>query len=308
LPCRAGITFDAATYKNNNAGDIAVAFQHTCAGSQRLLVFSITLATTTSGVSAASYGGYTMTFLRADSETTNVRAETWTLVNPPLGSNTLAVTLTAASVAEMGCLSLNGVDTTAPLGTSGAVAQANSSVSLTLATANNNSWLVGILSQQGSPSFTAGAGINQQWGPLYNPSCGATGFTMPTTTAGLYTMSFSISAFSSVVVQAAEIVAAPTATPALPGQPGGRVVPDPFTPALSQNNLAQFSLSAGHGAGSLRLVDLNRRQVRRFDFAANDPVFWDGKDDQGNLVHSGVYVYLLRAGDFVRKGTVTVLR
>jgi hypothetical protein len=309
VPGRAAISFDAGTYKNNNAGALSVSFQHTCTGTQGILVFSITLVTTTAGVAQASYGGVPLALARSDAETTNVKAETWYLANPPTGANTLSITLTAATVGEMGCLSLNGVDTASPLGTAGAVALATSAPSLSLATQFNNSWLVGILAQQGAHSSVPGTGINIQWGPLYTAECGATGFTMPTTAAGIYSPGFSISSPSSVVLQAVEIKAAlspgPTPTPA---PAADTAAPNPFTPDQASNNLVLFSLPSSHEAGSLVLVDLKRRAARKIEFGAGSQVAWDGKNDKGEMVHGGVYVYVLRAGDLTRKGTVTVLR
>lgn len=44
------------------------------------------------------------------------------------------------------------------------------------------------------------------------------------------------------------------------------------------------------------------------DFAAGVDVQWDGKDNDGMVVLSGVYLYLLESDGTVRRGTVTVMR
>ena len=96
----------------------------------------------------------------------------------------------------------------------------------------------------------------------------------------------------------------PTSTP-----PAGiKVWPNPFTPLLPTNNVTHFLLPANHGAGRLLIADLKRKLVRSFDFEAFAGVQWDGKDNGGNVVSSGLYLYLLESDGTVRRGTVTVMR
>jgi hypothetical protein len=96
----------------------------------------------------------------------------------------------------------------------------------------------------------------------------------------------------------------PTSTP-----PAGiKVWPNPFTPQLPTNNVTHFLLPANHGAGRLLIADLKRKLVRSFDFGALADVQWDGKDNAGNIVSSGVYLYLSESDGTVRRGTVTVMR
>ncbi|HJT25704.1 MAG TPA: hypothetical protein VJ873_14100, partial [bacterium] len=90
--------------------------------------------------------------------------------------------------------------------------------------------------------------------------------------------------------------------------PGRFVWPNPFTPQLPTDNTAHFNLPSGHGAGKFLIADLKRRKVRSVDFSAGQDAAWDGRDDDGNLVASGVYLYLLESDGTVHRGTVTVLR
>lgn len=96
----------------------------------------------------------------------------------------------------------------------------------------------------------------------------------------------------------------PTPTPT----PGLKVWPNPFTPQLPSNNTAHFSLPSSHGSGSVLIADLWRRQVRSVHFQAGVDVQWDGRDNNGNIVTSGVYLYLLESDGGVSRGTVTVMR
>ncbi|RPH92756.1 MAG: T9SS C-terminal target domain-containing protein [Calditrichaeota bacterium] len=63
-----------------------------------------------------------------------------------------------------------------------------------------------------------------------------------------------------------------------------------------------FQLPDGtSGEFSLILYDMLGRQVRSLMKGAAEPGYysyhWDGRDDNGTLVGSGVYIYFLRAGD-----------
>ncbi len=86
------------------------------------------------------------------------------------------------------------------------------------------------------------------------------------------------------------------------------VSPNPFTPGLSSNNQAYFNLSPYHGPGHLVIADLRRRKIRSIDFQASQQVIWDGRDDSGNLVPPGVYVFILQSDGAVHRSTVTVMR
>ena len=86
------------------------------------------------------------------------------------------------------------------------------------------------------------------------------------------------------------------------------VSPNPFTPGITPNDQAVFNLSPLHGAGKLVITDLRRRKVRSIDFTASQLVEWDGRDDAGDFVRSGVYVFLLQVDGIFKRSTVTVMR
>ncbi len=102
----------------------------------------------------------------------------------------------------------------------------------------------------------------------------------------------------------------PTETPTITATPppGVKVWPNPFTPLLPTNTITHFFLPANHGAGQLLIADLKRKLVRSLDFGAVVDVQWDGKDNGGNVVPSGVYLYLLESSGTVQRGTITVMR
>jgi len=83
--------------------------------------------------------------------------------------------------------------------------------------------------------------------------------------------------------------------------------PNPFNPATS----IPFSLA---GSGSVRLVihDALGRTVRTLvngpRAAGKHTVVWDGRDDSGREVSSGVYICRMRAGTFEKSIKMTFMR
>lgn len=86
------------------------------------------------------------------------------------------------------------------------------------------------------------------------------------------------------------------------------VSPNPFTPGVLPNNEAYFNLSPYHGPGQMVIADLRRRKIRSIDFQASQQLMWDGRDDSGNLVPPGVYVFILQVDGAIHRSTVTVMR
>ena len=86
------------------------------------------------------------------------------------------------------------------------------------------------------------------------------------------------------------------------------VSPNPFTPGTPPNDQAHFNLSPYHGPGHLVITDLRRRKIRSIDFQASQLLTWDGRNDSGNFVPPGVYVFILQADGAVHRSTVTVMR
>jgi hypothetical protein len=86
------------------------------------------------------------------------------------------------------------------------------------------------------------------------------------------------------------------------------VSPNPFTPGHPPNDLARFNLNPYHGPGHLVVTDLRRRKIRSIDFQASQVVSWDGRNDAGNGVSPGVYVFILQVDGVVHRSSVTVMR
>ena len=86
-------------------------------------------------------------------------------------------------------------------------------------------------------------------------------------------------------------------------------VPNPFNPATT------ISYSVPEGTlvkVTLKVYDIRGRLVRTLVDEVREPgsytVFWDGKDDNGWHVSSGVYLYRMRSGDFLQTRKMVLLK
>jgi hypothetical protein len=85
-------------------------------------------------------------------------------------------------------------------------------------------------------------------------------------------------------------------------------VPNPFNPSTA----IRFDLPSS-GAVHLTVFDVAGRPVRRLLADSDQPagqhqVTWDGRDDQGTLVASGIYFYQIAANDFRATRRMTLLK
>ena len=103
---------------------------------------------------------------------------------------------------------------------------------------------------------------------------------------------------------------------------GGKPAPEPRLPkaaGLSQNFPNPFNPSTvisfrlqRPGRAELDVFDSRGRLVRSlyrgFAPAGEQSVFWDGKNDRGNQLSSGVYFYRMKAGDFVQTRKMVLIK
>ena len=85
------------------------------------------------------------------------------------------------------------------------------------------------------------------------------------------------------------------------------VYPNPYRGDTHKDN--QVTLSRLPSQATLRLYTLDGRLVRSID--KNDMfnyVNWDLANNRGRAVASGVYLYIIKSGNAVRKGKIVVLR
>ena len=69
---------------------------------------------------------------------------------------------------------------------------------------------------------------------------------------------------------------------------------------------------ADHGNVKIVIYDMLGLIVRTFEDKEYTPgryiINWDGKDNSGSYVSSGIYIYRMKAGDFVGHKKMTLIR
>ena len=60
----------------------------------------------------------------------------------------------------------------------------------------------------------------------------------------------------------------------------------------------------------IKIVTVSGKLVREFSSPGGRTAFWDGRDDDGNLVNSGIYIVIAfdQEGNSVETGKIAVLR
>jgi hypothetical protein len=88
--------------------------------------------------------------------------------------------------------------------------------------------------------------------------------------------------------------------------------PNPFRPAADQNAQIPFELNHTSPVTRLSIYAVDGTVVRLFDLGARSArrysQRWDGTNDEGVLVSSGVYHYVLEAAGQVRRGSLALIR
>jgi len=89
----------------------------------------------------------------------------------------------------------------------------------------------------------------------------------------------------------------------------GQNAPNPFNPSTT----ISYSVPEGQTVqATLKVYDLRGRLVRTLVDAECQPgnysVFWDGRDEKGQQLSSGVYLYRMRAGDFTQTRKMVLLK
>ncbi|MBM3213756.1 hypothetical protein FJZ36_02425 [Candidatus Poribacteria bacterium] len=87
--------------------------------------------------------------------------------------------------------------------------------------------------------------------------------------------------------------------------------PNPFTPLgnapFNRVTFPTRALGDAEGDMVVTLFDLHGRKVRQLDPSPQDTQ-WDGRDESGELLPGGIYVYQIEIGGQVRIGTIVLVR
>jgi len=169
------IAFDALTQTTNGGGVSSQNFNHTITGSAPILFVAVAIDRNggTGGgdqtVSGITWNSVSLSKIDAsnyaqnDTQNTWDRIELWYLKSPATGALSGTVTFTGNTKCCIAAYSYTGVDSTSPIGTVATPTTGASNPSISLTTANNNSWVTSATSTFGdtltSPSDTSRANI-----------------------------------------------------------------------------------------------------------------------------------------------------
>ena len=155
------ITLDAASSSISSVNETSRSWSHTVGTSSGRRVLFVTFSTGGSLTSATSvtYGGTTMTSALSITDATyNLRAQIFYLINPPTGSNTVAVSWTTSAGGVFSAMSLYGVSHANPIfsTTTQTVTTGNSSLTVSV---NPGCWALDAVAVENTDeTLTVGAG------------------------------------------------------------------------------------------------------------------------------------------------------
>lgn len=180
------IAFDATSHANE-AFSSPLAWNHTCTGSNLVLVVSVTFVGTATSI-ATTYNGVSMTLIdTATTGTTN--SLLYYLLNPSTGINSISCSFSGTPDIYGGAVSLTGVSAldahNKSIGTTNAV-------TTSVTTVSDNTWIVdGMTGSQGA-TVTVGGSQTQRQKTLYVASTTIFGMSTrgPVTPAGSTAMSW----------------------------------------------------------------------------------------------------------------------
>lgn len=188
-----GVAFDAISNSGYQSPSGSYSWSHTCSGNSRLLAVDVELlsvpGTTVSGI---AYNSVAMSFIGAKSTVSGAgRVESWRLVAPSSGSNTIAVTLSASVASSGTAVSYSGVQQSSPTeayNSSQATNVGSADATVTITSVTNDSWFhaacatddASITANQTSRNNVTGAlgsGANEDTGPLATAGAQAMSYT-----------------------------------------------------------------------------------------------------------------------------------
>lgn len=193
FPAAVGIVYDASSNSGYQTAASSYSWSHTCTGSNRGLAVDISLlsvpGTTVSGI---TYNGIALSFVGAKSTVSGAgRVEQWFLANPASGTNTIAVTLSAAVGSAGTAVSYTGVHQTSPTEAFNSAQATNvgaTDATVSITTVAVNDWVHGAIAtsdtaitanqtSRNNVTGAAGSGANEDTGPIASPGATTISYT-----------------------------------------------------------------------------------------------------------------------------------
>src|SRR6266702_1460528 len=153
------IGFDAVSNSGYQTASASYSWNHTTNGANRYLEVDIAmLSVAGSSVTSITYGGVAMTFLGAKASASGaVSIEMWGLINPTIGTNSIAVTLSTGLDSIGSAISLDGVHQVSPTEGFNSASATNIGAAdaiVNVTTVADNDWVIGAVASSDT-SITA---------------------------------------------------------------------------------------------------------------------------------------------------------
>ena len=162
---RAVIALDARTV--NVGSGVTFTFPHTVGvGVNRVMIVGVSVFNSNKTVTSITYAGQPLTrvgFLDGGSGSDDRRMEMWRLVNPPMGTANVVMTMSSSAKVVAGVASFFGVNTAAPHGTFASNEGKTNLATLVVPSAAGELVIDCMAVQGNAASATVGAGQTQLW-------------------------------------------------------------------------------------------------------------------------------------------------
>src|SRR3990167_8066727 len=208
------IAFDAAsTAASDFPEDTSFTWNHTCTGSNLILVVGISWFDNTT-ISSITYAGNSLTNIRQDDNGTTIHSALYYILDPSTGSNAIVITFSGNTDARGGAISLTGVQQSSQPDANNGANGSDTTQTVDVTTVADNCWVIDCCSSgSGTISFSPGAGQTERWDGadgLGTQGRGTGSHEGPKTPAGAVTMSHTTSIFTvDYAISAASFVPAP---------------------------------------------------------------------------------------------------
>lgn len=165
LNAGAAILIDSSSSANTGSvKSSSLTWIHTVSGSDRILIVGVSINGNTT-VSTITYRGQNLTRLATVNQGIQARASLWYLLNPPTGSGSIIVTMSASASFVAGATSYTGVNQSNPLGTPATNNNTGTTATLNITSATNE-LVVDVIARRGDLTtnpIIAGSGQTQYW-------------------------------------------------------------------------------------------------------------------------------------------------
>ncbi len=92
-----------------------------------------------------------------------------------------------------------------------------------------------------------------------------------------------------------------------PQYKGVKAIPNPFTPLSDNMYNKTYFYFLDDAVGEIAIYTINGNKINELSGKSGE-VSWDGKDSNGNLLSSGVYIYQIKCGSNLYTGTITLVK